>query len=105
MSFKKNIINNNFIYSFYKRLKILRAKKFNKHLGEFGEDIFISRFFKKKNNGIYVDIGCYHPIKGSLTYNLFKIEGLETLCEDYGQVAVYKGNIPEMEHFYKPLQF
>ena len=37
----------------------------------------------------------------SITYNLFKIEGLETLCEDYGQVAVYKGNMPEMEHFYK----
>ena len=32
---------------------------------------------------------------------MFKIEGLETLCEDYGQVAVYKGNMPEMEHFYK----
>ena len=87
MSFKKKIIKNNLIYSFYKRLKILRSKKFNKHLGEFGEDIFISRFFKKKNNGIYVDIGCYHPIKGSLTYNLFK-KGWSGINVDLSKVSI-----------------
>lgn len=31
----------------------------------------------------------------SVTYRLFKIEGLESDCEDYGQAAVYKGTIPE----------
>lgn len=31
----------------------------------------------------------------SITYRLFKLPGqLETLCEDYGQYAVYKGTIP-----------
>merc|ERR1712098_749798 len=30
----------------------------------------------------------------SITYRLFKVKGLETECEDYGQVAVYKGTIP-----------
>ena len=29
----------------------------------------------------------------SVTYRLFKIEGLEEDCEDYGQAAVYKGTI------------
>ena len=32
----------------------------------------INRIFKNINNGTYVDIGAYHPIKGSLTYNLYK---------------------------------
>ncbi len=31
----------------------------------------------------------------SATYRLFKLEGLEPACEDYGQAVVYKGTIPE----------
>ncbi|HLV43057.1 MAG TPA: methyltransferase domain-containing protein [Brumimicrobium sp.] len=30
----------------------------------------------------------------SVTYRLFKIEGLEQYCEDYGQAARYKGTLP-----------
>jgi SAM-dependent methyltransferase len=30
----------------------------------------------------------------SITYRLFKVEGIEDRCEDYGQVAKYKGTIP-----------
>ena len=38
----------------------------------------------------------------SITYRLFKLpEGrLESLCEDYGQFAVYKGTIPGAPHAY-----
>lgn len=37
----------------------------------------------------------------SITYRLFKLPGLlETLCEDYGQYAVYKGTIPGSETAY-----
>lgn len=37
----------------------------------------------------------------SITYRLFKIpDRLEDLCEDYGQVAVYKGTIPGLKHAY-----
>lgn len=36
----------------------------------------------------------------SITYNIFKISSLETLCEDYGQYAIYKGTIPTKEHYY-----
>lgn len=31
----------------------------------------------------------------SVTYRLWKLEGLEDACEDYGHVAVYRGGIPE----------
>mmetsp|Transcript_2202 Transcript_2202/g.6522 ORF Transcript_2202/g.6522 Transcript_2202/m.6522 type:complete len:381 (+) Transcript_2202:190-1332(+) len=38
----------------------------------------------------------------SITYRLFKLPGLlETLCEDYGQYAVYKGTIKGMESGYQ----
>lgn len=31
----------------------------------------------------------------SATYRLFKIDGLETACEDYGQAVIYRGSIPD----------
>ena len=69
---KKFILKLNFLYFFYKVLKIFRNSKKNVHLAEFGEDIFVRRFFKKFKKGFYVDVGAYHPIKGSLTYDLYK---------------------------------
>lgn len=35
-------------------------------------DLIIDRIFSKKNNGIYFDIGCNHPIKYNNTYLLYK---------------------------------
>jgi hypothetical protein len=39
----------------------------------------------------------------SITFRLFKLPGgrLETLCEDYGQVAVYQGNMKGYPHYYE----
>ena len=38
---------------------------------------------------------------GARARRLFKLPGqLETLCEDYGQVATYKGTIPGHKHAY-----
>jgi SAM-dependent methyltransferase len=34
----------------------------------------------------------------SATYRLFKLDGLETACEDYGQAVIYKGTVPEEPH-------
>lgn len=34
----------------------------------------------------------------SATYRLFKIDALETACEDYGQAVIYRGTIPEHPH-------
>jgi len=33
----------------------------------------------------------------SATYRLFKLDGLEPACEDYGQAVIYKGTIPRNE--------
>ena len=68
---KKNLLKNSIIYYFYKLLKIYRNNKPSLHFGEFGEDIFINRILKNINKGKYVDVGCYHPYKGSLTYKLY----------------------------------
>ena len=69
---KTFFLKSNLFYFFYKILKIFRNSKRSKHLGEFGEDIFVRRFFKEYEKGTYVDVGSYHPIKGSLTYDLYK---------------------------------
>ena len=37
-----------------------------------GEDFFIVEYFRKKNNGFYIDVGCYHPIHRNNTYLLHK---------------------------------
>ncbi len=66
--FKKN----KFLYWIYKIQKIYKNKKPNSHYAEFGEDIMVNRIFNNITNGFYIDIGAYHPYKGSLTYNLYK---------------------------------
>ncbi len=66
--FKKN----KFLYWIYKLQKIYKNKIPNYHYGEFAEDIMVNRIFKNKDIGTYIDIGAYHPIKGSLTYKLHK---------------------------------
>ena len=68
---KKNLLKNSIIYYFYKLFKNNRNNKPSLHFGEFGEDIFINRILKNINKGKYVDVGCYHPYKGSLTYKLY----------------------------------
>ena len=37
-----------------------------------GEDIFILNYFKNKNNGFYIDVGCYHPLHRNNTFLLHK---------------------------------
>lgn len=34
----------------------------------------------------------------SATYRLFKVDRLETACEDYGQAVVYRGTVPHQAH-------
>jgi len=84
---KKFLINYSLTYYFYKIFKIFRHKKKGSYFGEFGEDILVNRFFRKKNNGFYVDIGCYHPTKGSLTYYLYK-KGWRGLNVDLSKVSI-----------------
>ena len=69
---KQKLLKNKFFYYFYKILKIYRNKKPSRHFAEFGEDIFVSRILKNIESGKYIDVGCYHPFKGSLTALLYK---------------------------------
>lgn len=64
--------DNKFLYLFYKLQKLYKNKTPNNHFAEFAEDVMINRIFKNHDKGIYIDIGAYHPYKGSLTYLLFK---------------------------------
>ncbi|MDC3165782.1 FkbM family methyltransferase [Candidatus Pelagibacter sp.] len=68
---KEKLLKISLFYYLYKLLKIFRNKKPSTHFGEFGEDIFIERILRNFGRGFYVDVGCYHPFKGSLTYKLY----------------------------------
>ena len=72
MNLKSQIKKISFFNWIYRMQKIYKNKKPNFHYGEFAEDIFINRVFKNLNSGFYIDIGAYHPFKGSLTNLLFK---------------------------------
>ena len=87
LKIKEFLINHPLSYYFYKIFKLFKNKKKVNYFGEFGEDILINRFFRKKDNGFYVDIGCYHPIKGSLTYCLYK-RGWRGLNVDLSKISI-----------------
>jgi len=53
----------------------------------FGEDVFVEKFFKKRLNGIYVDVGCYHPLDGNNTHLLHK-KGWHGINIDLNQISI-----------------
>lgn len=48
---------------------------------QFGEDNVIEAFFRHQEHGIYVDIGCNHPIIYSNTWKLY-LKGWHGICVD-----------------------
>ena len=42
-------------------------------------DLVIERIFKNKKNGVFVDVGCNHPIKYNNTYLLYNLY-IVTMC-------------------------
>ena len=89
---KKNIFNNKLLYFFYKLQKIYKNKFPNHHFAEFAEDVMVNRLFKNHHKGIYLDIGAYHPYKGSLTYMLFK-KGWSGMNIDLSKTSIDLFNI------------
>lgn len=57
----------------YKRYPISFAKS--------GDDIQLNKLIKNDSPGVYVDIGCWHPIKASNTY-FFYLRGWKGICID-----------------------
>jgi|MDSW01.2.fsa_nt_gb hypothetical protein len=57
-----------------------------KSYSSMGEDLIIEQYFKEKNilQGVYIDIGCFHPIWASNTHKLHK-DGWTGFCFDIDQ--------------------
>ena len=64
----------NMFNKIYLELNLLHKKFFNKkeYFSFSGVDIILEKIFKNQNKGIYIDVGCQHPIKNSNTYLLYK---------------------------------
>ena len=56
----------------YFMLKIIKKSKKRYYYADNGEDIIIQSLFNHKKDGLYVDVGCYHPVRASLTHMLYK---------------------------------
>jgi len=52
--------------------KIYYTKYVKKSYSISGVDLVIDRIFRNKKKGVYIDIGCNHPIKYNNTYLLYK---------------------------------
>ena len=68
----------------YYRTKIFFPKK---TYSMYGEDLIVQKFFKNKQKGYYVDVGCYHPIDGNNTYLLYK-KGWNGINIDINQLSI-----------------
>jgi FkbM family methyltransferase len=73
-----------FYYNFY-RPKIFFPKK---TYSMYGEDLFINNYFKNKKNGIYLDVGAYHPLDGNNTYLLYKKKNWHGINIDVNPLSV-----------------
>ena len=63
----------NFFKKIYFFIQFIKSKfKYKKSYSFGAQDLIIEKFFKNKNRGIYLDVGCYHPVLGNNTYKLFK---------------------------------
>ena len=56
-----------FFYNIY-----IRNFKFLFNSSQFGEDKKILKIFDKNFKGVYVDVGCFHPIRSNNTYEMYK---------------------------------
>ena len=83
---KKFLINHSLSYYFYKIFKLFKNKE-KEIILENLEKIYLLIDFLEKNYGFYVDIGCYHPTKGSLTYFLYK-KGWRGLNVDLSKISI-----------------
>lgn len=64
-----------------------------KRAGFLDPRLVTSRLLEMTNEAVKAKLGAAKFF--SATYRLFKLGGLETACEDYGQAVIYKGTIPE----------
>ena len=69
----------NYLKYIYKKIYILqnlyiqnKIHQKRKFYSQSKEDIFVLKYFKNKNRGFYVDVGCHHPSRINNTFLLYK---------------------------------
>lgn len=64
----------NMFNKIYLELNLLHKKFLSKkeYFSFIGVDIILEKIFKNQDKGIYIDVGCQHPIKNNNTYLLYK---------------------------------
>ena len=95
MLLKKRILQFKYSYKAYLYYNLyIRHKIFikRKQYSQWGEDVSINNFFKDKNNGIYLDIGCFHPYMYSNTCLLHE-RGWSGLNVDMNKTSIDLFNI------------
>ena len=89
------ISKNNIFYKLYLYYNLYiryNALKKRTTYSQNGEDLFINDYFKEKDKGFYIDIGCYHPIKYSNTALLHN-RGWQGINIDMNQTSIDLFNI------------
>ncbi|PBJ13856.1 FkbM family methyltransferase [Flavobacterium sp. ACN6] len=76
------------------KIKELIFKRFKVSFSKSGEDIQLNKLIASTSPGVYVDIGCWHPIKASNSY-FFYLRNWKGLCIDPN---------PELESLYKKIR-
>ncbi len=75
------------IYLYYNLYFRNKAYKKRASYSQDQEDLFINNYFKNIDNGFYLDIGCYHPIKYSNTALLHN-RGWQGINIDMNQTSI-----------------
>lgn len=95
MSLRKLFLKNKISYKIYLIYNLfIRHKAFLRRssYSQWGEDIDIIKYFKKKQSGIYLDIGCFHPLMYSNTCLLHQ-KGWTGVNIDLNQTTIDLFNI------------
>ena len=101
MSLKKFFLKHKITYKIYLYYNLyVRHKGFirRKRYSQWGEDQFIAEFFKEKENGIYLDIGCFNPFMYSNTCLLYK-KGWHGVNIDINPTSIDLFNIARPKDF------
>tara|TARA_B110001452_G_scaffold206620_1_gene176724 strand:- start:58 stop:768 length:711 start_codon:yes stop_codon:yes gene_type:complete len=95
MSLKKYFLKTNITYKIYLYYNLyVRHKGFlnRSNYSQWGEDTEITDFFREKENGKFLDIGCFHPYMYNNTYLLY-LKGWSGYNIDMNPVSIDLFNI------------
>ena len=91
----KNYIIIKIIYLFFNRYFTL-FKNFKRSYSQGSMDLILCDIFKDKKKGVYVDVGCQHPIKNNNTFLLYKKgwKGINIDLDEFN-IELFKYNRPK----------